>query len=65
MPAPQNRAIATGVWRWCRDAGVRDIVVCAGARNVPLVVPILELDETGKGFATVWNHFDERAAAFR
>ncbi len=40
--------------------GVRDFVVCTGARNAPLVLPLLEAPEPVK----VWRHFEERAAAF-
>src|SRR5690606_9812739 len=42
--------------------GVRDVVVCAGARNVPLVGSLLAgRRETG---LRVRHHFDERTAAF-
>jgi len=40
--------------------GVRNFVVCAGARNAPLILPLLESPDEIR----VWNHFDERAAAF-
>ncbi len=39
--------------------GIEDVVICAGARNAPLIVPILEQE-----CFTVWRHFDERSAAF-
>lgn len=40
--------------------GVRDFVICTGARNAPLVLPLLE----GPPPFRVWRHFDERSAAF-
>jgi len=36
--------------------------VCAGARNAPLVVPLLKLD--GQDGIKIWHHFDERTASF-
>jgi len=36
--------------------------VCAGARNAPLVVPLLKLDS--QDGIKIWHHFDERAASF-
>lgn len=42
--------------------GVRNVVVCAGARNAPLVTTLLLAGETC-GF-TIFHHFDERAASF-
>ena len=43
----------------CAGAGVREFCVCAGARNVALVVAL----ERSSG-CRVWHFFDERAAAF-
>ncbi|MCB1078252.1 MAG: 2-succinyl-5-enolpyruvyl-6-hydroxy-3-cyclohexene-1-carboxylic-acid synthase [Verrucomicrobiae bacterium] len=40
--------------------GVLDFVVCTGARNAPLVVPLLQAPPPIR----IWNHFDERAAGF-
>lgn len=40
--------------------GVRNFVVCAGARNAPLVLPLLDAPDQIR----IWNHFDERSAAF-
>jgi 2-succinyl-5-enolpyruvyl-6-hydroxy-3-cyclohexene-1-carboxylate synthase len=42
--------------RW----GVRDFVVCTGARNAPLVLPLLDAPPPVR----VWRHFEERSAAF-
>lgn len=38
---------------------IADVVICAGARNAPLIRPILEQESI-----RVWRHFDERSAAF-
>lgn len=43
----------------CVARGIRDFVVCAGARNVPLVLGLLR----GEG-VQVWHHFEERGAGF-
>ena len=43
----------------CLARGVREFVVCAGARNVPLVLGAARC----RG-AKVWTHFEERGAAF-
>ncbi|MFK7911027.1 MAG: 2-succinyl-5-enolpyruvyl-6-hydroxy-3-cyclohexene-1-carboxylic-acid synthase [Akkermansiaceae bacterium] len=49
----------------CVAAGIREYVVCAGARNIPLVAALSELEESGdSGEIKVWNHFEERAAGF-
>ncbi len=42
--------------------GVKDFVVCAGARNVYPAVILMKLAEQGE--INVWRHFDERSAAF-
>ncbi len=49
----------------CAAAGIREYVVCAGARNMPLVAALCELEQSGDtGELKVWNHFEERAAGF-
>lgn len=57
-----NAILAGAVLGRLAGLGVGDYVVCAGARNVPLVGSLLarcqDLD------LRVWHHFDERAAAF-
>ncbi|NNE92166.1 MAG: hypothetical protein HKN23_11010 [Verrucomicrobiales bacterium] len=40
--------------------GVRKFVICSGARNAPLLVPLLK----NAGRFRIFRHFDERAAAF-
>lgn len=42
--------------------GVEEFVICAGARNAPLVTTLLH-SANEKG-CEVWSHFDERTAAF-
>jgi 2-succinyl-5-enolpyruvyl-6-hydroxy-3-cyclohexene-1-carboxylate synthase len=57
-----NATLAGAVLGRLAGLGVESFVVCAGARNVPLVSSLLsrcrDLD------LRVWHHFDERAAAF-
>ncbi|NNC89578.1 MAG: hypothetical protein HKN82_14075 [Akkermansiaceae bacterium] len=43
----------------CLGRGIGEFVVCAGARNAPLVMAILQVEGAG-----VWNHFEERGAGF-
>lgn len=57
-----NATLAGAVLGRLAGMGVADFVVCAGARNAPLVASLL-----AKGDASglrVRHHFDERAAAF-
>ncbi|MEM9283597.1 MAG: 2-succinyl-5-enolpyruvyl-6-hydroxy-3-cyclohexene-1-carboxylic-acid synthase [Verrucomicrobiota bacterium] len=42
--------------------GVENFVVCAGARNAPLVTSLLAV--TGSRRLTLWPYFDERTASF-
>ncbi|MCB1234436.1 MAG: 2-succinyl-5-enolpyruvyl-6-hydroxy-3-cyclohexene-1-carboxylic-acid synthase [Verrucomicrobiae bacterium] len=63
MPAASaNRKLAQTVLEQALAWGAREFVVCAGSRNSPLVLPLLEA--RGKGILRVWHHYDERAAAF-
>ena len=43
----------------CLERGVREFVVCAGARNLGLVMALSELEGI-----MVWPHFEERSAGF-
>ncbi|MFC5049951.1 2-succinyl-5-enolpyruvyl-6-hydroxy-3-cyclohexene-1-carboxylic-acid synthase [Rubritalea spongiae] len=43
----------------CLQAGVREYVVCAGARNLSLVETLISSDD-----AVIWSHFEERSAGF-
>lgn len=57
-----NATLAGAVLGRIAGLGVGDFVVCAGARNVPLVSSLLaRCQDHG---LRVWHHFDERAAAF-
>lgn len=55
-----NAALAAVTLEESLSWGVRDFVVCTGARNAPLVLPLLEAPSAVR----VWRHFDERSAAF-
>ena len=49
----------------CVAAGIQEYVVCAGARNLELVVALSRYAESGDaGEVRVFSHFDERAAGF-
>jgi len=49
----------------CVAAGIREYVVCAGARNLDLVVSLADYAESGDaGDIRVFSHFEERAAGF-
>ncbi|MEM6916695.1 MAG: 2-succinyl-5-enolpyruvyl-6-hydroxy-3-cyclohexene-1-carboxylic-acid synthase, partial [Verrucomicrobiota bacterium] len=57
-----NRELAGATLAHLAALEVHHVVVCAGARNAPLVTSLLAM-EGGTGWR-VWNHFDERCAAF-
>ena len=57
-----NARLAGAALAHLAGLGVRDFVVCAGARNAPLVSSLLAVCQ-GKRW-TVRHHFDERSAAF-
>lgn len=46
----------------CLRRGVREFVVCAGARNAALVEVLARAEVAGS--ARVWRHFEERSAGF-
>lgn len=54
-----DREIARMVIGNCLAKGVREFVVCSGARNIPLISALLECEDV-----VVWSHFEERAAGF-
>lgn len=54
-----NMALAKTVLETLASAGVKDILLCAGARNSPLVVTL----EKAKN-VRLWNFFEERSAGF-
>ncbi len=43
----------------CLKAGIREYVVCAGARNMSLIDALVSSDD-----AIIWSHFEERSAGF-
>jgi 2-succinyl-5-enolpyruvyl-6-hydroxy-3-cyclohexene-1-carboxylate synthase len=57
-----NARLAGAALAHLAGLGVSDYVVCAGARNAPLVSSLLAVCQ-GKGWK-VRHHFDERSAAF-
>ena len=57
-----NATLAGAVLGRLVGLGIRSYVVCAGARNVPLVGSLLERCQDLN--LRIWHHFDERAAAF-
>ena len=57
-----NARLAGAVLTHLSGLGVKEVMVCAGARNVPLVASLLATCQE-KGL-NVRHHFDERAAAF-
>lgn len=55
----KNDAVGTSVIEACLNAGIREYVVCAGARNLSIVEALVSSDD-----AVVWSHFEERSAGF-
>ena len=51
--------IAQQVIEQCLAKGVREFVVCSGARNIPLINALVSYEDV-----VVWSHFEERAAGF-
>ncbi len=54
--------IATQTIRAALAAGVREFVVCAGARNAALMEVLAQAENAG--VVKVWRHFEERSAGF-
>ncbi len=46
----------------CLRAGVREFVICAGARNAALIEALARAEAAGH--ARLWRHFEERGAGF-
>ena len=57
--AATNRLLAVEAVRWALAHGVAEVVLCAGARNLPLVAAWL-----GVPAVRLWHHPEERSAAF-
>lgn len=62
--APKPLAFASRVIRDLVSRGVRHFVVCAGARNAPLVVALDHWEKRSSVELVVESFFDERAASF-
>lgn len=56
-----NREYARQIIQTLLEWGVAEFYVCAGARNIPLVETLLSIQSDEK---IVFNHFEERSAAF-
>jgi len=54
--------LALEVVKSCLQAGVREFVVCAGARNAALLEVLARAEAAG--LVKVWRHFEERSAGF-
>lgn len=55
-----NWNLALHVLSRLRELGVKELVLCPGARNAPLVVAASEHKESFQ----IWTHFEERSASF-
>jgi 2-succinyl-5-enolpyruvyl-6-hydroxy-3-cyclohexene-1-carboxylate synthase len=53
---------AVDVVKRCLQAGVREFVICGGARNAALVEALVRAENAG--LARLWRHFEERSAGF-
>lgn len=55
-----NKAVETV--RACLEAGVKEFVVCGGARNAAVLEALAQAEK--QGVVTLWRHFEERCAGF-
>lgn len=62
LPAVTTWQIACSTIDACTKRGIREFVVCAGARNAALVEVLARAEAAG--IARVWRHFEERSAGF-
>ena len=62
FPAVTTWQSACSIIENCLARGVREFVVCAGARNASLVEVLARAEAAG--LARVWRHFEERGAGF-
>lgn len=51
--------IAQQVIEQCLAKGIKEFIVCSGARNLPLISALVSCEDV-----VVWSHFEERAAGF-
>lgn len=56
--------LARSVLAACARAGVAEYVVCAGARNAAIAMPLAALSELDECPVRVWHFSEERAAGF-
>ncbi|MDF1825754.1 MAG: 2-succinyl-5-enolpyruvyl-6-hydroxy-3-cyclohexene-1-carboxylic-acid synthase [Verrucomicrobiales bacterium] len=57
-----NAELAGATLAYLAGVGVKHVMVCAGARNAPLVTSLLVT--RGTAGWRIWHHFDERTASF-
>ena len=57
-------ALARAVLTACSRSGVAEYVVCAGARNAALVMPLAAMSEWSDCPVRVWHFSEERSAGF-
>ena len=57
--SPRMMSVADSALQLCANLGVREFIVCAGARNLSLIETLLASEEVH-----VWNHFEENSAGF-
>lgn len=57
----KNREFANAIVKECLFWGVEEFYVCAGARDIPLIEAVCSIESEKK---VVFNHFEERSAAF-
>ncbi len=62
VSALMNSYLAQRCLAFAESVGVKHFVICAGARNAPWIQLLTHFQEE-RGW-TLWNHFDERSAAF-
>jgi len=55
----ESKGVSQQVIESCLSMGIREFVVCAGARNLSIVLGLLGIEGV-----TVWSHFEERSAGF-
>lgn len=62
VPPVTTWQAACSIVETCLLRGVREFVVCAGARNAALVEVLARAEAAG--LARIWRHFEERSAGF-
>lgn len=50
------------LWQVCLNKGIEECVICAGARNIPILESLERIEDQGK--LRVFSHFEERDAGF-